>query len=198
MTPAISPTLTLKKGKFSLTFRVRKKKAPASGTQKPSIRTQEMGKTDLKKFLKRVSTPSGTKPKAAGVMASHDFNKIISKPHASKGKIKSKKSPIVIKSKRPVTASSSSGFPKSAKNFYDNLSKYPKTTVSPSTKYKPMAPRAATRSGAKISKAKKDGGVRPIYISRPSSSKPLSKNNRYSSQNTLASHTKYLRLSQIT
>ncbi|CAI2384584.1 unnamed protein product [Moneuplotes crassus] len=172
--------------------RVKKKKTPITGPNKPTIRTQELGRTDLKKFLKRISTPSGTKTKAAVVMSSHDFNKIITKPHvSSKTKMKSKKSPITIKSKRPATQGSSAGvLPRSSKG---SMPKYSKCVISPSTKYKPMPPRPLSKG----TKAKKEPSTRPVYISRPNSSKPLSKGSRYSSQNTLSSHTKYLRLSQL-
>ena len=79
-----------------------------------------MGRQDLKKFLKRVSTPLGTKSKASAVISSHDFNRIITKKEVrfllfsnfaqptkihttSKTKLKSKKSPIIMKHKRPMT-----------------------------------------------------------------------------------------------
>ena len=51
-----------------------KKKKNIIMSAKPSIRTQELPKTDLKKFLKRVSTPLGTKTKTQSVISSQDSN----------------------------------------------------------------------------------------------------------------------------
>ena len=70
-----------RKGKYEISnfIRTKKKKTPHSGSTKTHSKNQEMGRQDLKKFLKRVSTPLGTKSKASAVISSHDFNRIITK-----------------------------------------------------------------------------------------------------------------------
>lgn len=71
--------MNLKRGeKFQVKkYRMKKKKSPTAIRSK--LKTQETKRDDLKKFLKRVSTPQGTKSKITGIVSSHDFNKIISK-----------------------------------------------------------------------------------------------------------------------
>lgn len=96
---------------------------------KPSYKTQELPKHDLKKFLKRVSTPLGTKStKAQGVISPHDPTQGL-KRKDSKPKTKVKKSgAIVMSSKRPATQPASWGMlPKSHKT---NMAKYGKSLVS--------------------------------------------------------------------
>ena len=74
---------------------------------KPSYKTQELQKSNLSKFLKRVSTPVGTDSSKGQVTPKNSH--LLPKKKDKKVKSKSKKPPaIILSGKRPTTQPTSS------------------------------------------------------------------------------------------
>jgi hypothetical protein len=85
---------------------------------KPSLKTEELQRHDLTRFLKRVSTPLGTKSyKIQSVMVPKDQNQIAKRKNSKpKNKLIKKSVPLIVSAKRPTTQpTSQQHLPKSQK-----------------------------------------------------------------------------------
>lgn len=77
---------------------------------KPSLKTQELQKHNLKRFLKRVSTPQGTKTAKGQTVITPKGSAVVGKKKDAKIKSKTKKPvTIVMSTKRPSTQPQSTG-----------------------------------------------------------------------------------------
>jgi hypothetical protein len=138
-------------------YRVRKGKKPMGvvrppGSAKPSMRTQELPKNDLKRFLKRVSTPSGTKAKATSVMSSTSSAGgpvAVRKPSKNKPK---KHTAIVLNTKKPSSNVATPGaYPKSSMlSMAKYITQKPKATNIAAVSSKPSKGTKIVRKKSKV------------------------------------------------